>query len=207
MTPHYLRVLRTPLEMTMRLIVTILLMLAGAVQAQSLSNAQLLAFKSAIQADAPSMTCIQQGNLQCVADLFNTSSSVIVWRTVLSRHEILTGTSESGTTFTWAGGAYITRSQGERDAFREMFNSTGNVDPSLPSIKAAFTDIFSGSGGLSNRTHISALSKRTATRFEAVFATGTGTAQSPASLGKYPTGEYVQGAIGFQVVAEALAAQ
>lgn len=207
MTPQYLRALLNHLEMTMRLILTILLMLAGAVQAQSLSNAQLLAFKSAIQADAPSMACIQVGNLQCVADRFNGASAVIVWRTALSRHEILAGKSAEGTTFAWAGGAYITRSQGERDAFREMFNSTGTVDPSLPSIQAAFTDVFSGPGGLSNRTHITALSKRAATKFEAIFSTGTGTTQSPASVGKYTTGEYIQGAIGFQLVAEALAAQ
>jgi hypothetical protein len=105
-----------------------------------------------------------------------------VTKTSLSRHDILTGTSGEGTTFSWAGGAYITRSQGERDAFREMFNSTGTVNPTLASITAAFSDIFSGAGGLGNRTHITAMSKRVATRFERLFATGTGTLISPGTL-------------------------
>jgi hypothetical protein len=106
----------------------------------------------------------------------------IVRRTSVSRHEILTGTSAVGTTFTWTGAAYITRSQGERDAFREIFNSTGAVNPGLPSIVAAFNDIFSGAGGAPNRTHIDAMSKRSATRGEKIFATGVGTDASPATL-------------------------
>jgi len=80
------------------------------------------------------------------------------------------------------GGANITRSQGERDAFREIFNSTGTVNPSLASIKAAFADIFSGTGGAVNRTHITAMSKRKANRLEKIFATGTGTLASPGTL-------------------------
>ena len=102
-----------------------------------------------------------------------------VYRAQLSRHEILTGTSDEGTTFAWTAGAYITRSQGERDAFREMFNSTGNVDPSLPTIQSAFADIFSGMGGAGNRAHIKAMARRACKRIERLFATGAGTKASP----------------------------
>jgi hypothetical protein len=102
-----------------------------------------------------------------------------VYRAQLSRHEILTGTSDEGTTFAWTAGAYITRSQGERDAFREMFNSTGNVDPSLPTIQSAFADIFSGTGGAGNRAHIKAMARRACNRFERIFATGTGSKAAP----------------------------
>lgn len=105
-----------------------------------------------------------------------------VWKTMLPRHDILTATSLEGTTFTWTGGAYITRSQGERDAFREMFNSTGAVNPTVPNIRAAFDDIFSGAAGLVNRTHINAISKRKALLIEKILATGTGTLASPASM-------------------------
>ncbi len=108
-----------------------------------------------------------------------TAPPFYVYRSVLSRHEILTGTSDDGTTFAWTAGAYITRSQGERDAFREMFNSTGSVDPSLPTIVAAFNDIFSGTGGASNRAHITAMSRRRCNRFERIFATGTGSKAAP----------------------------
>lgn len=110
------------------------------------------------------------------------SPDFIVTKTALSRHDILTATSDEATTFAWAGGAYITRSQGERDAFREMFNSTGTVNPTLPSITAAFADIFSGAGGASNRTHVTAMSKRKATVAEKALASGTGTLVSPGTM-------------------------
>lgn len=121
---------------------------------------------------------------QAIANHYNAAASpdYYVKRSLLSRHEILTGTSDDGTTFAWAGSAYITRSQGERDAFREMFNSTGAVNPWLPSILSAFADIFSGAGGAGNRAHITAMSRRVANRLERLFATGAGTKPSPSDL-------------------------
>lgn len=110
------------------------------------------------------------------------SPTYYVKRTSLSRHDILTGTSDDGTTFSWAGGAYITRNQGERDAFREMFNDAGTVDPWLPTILAAFADIFSGTGGAGNRAHIVAMSRRPATRFEKLYASGAGSKAAPSTL-------------------------
>lgn len=124
----------------------------------------------------------------------------IVTKTTLSRHDILTATSLEGTTFAWAGGAYITRAQGERDAFREMFNSTGTVNPTTASIQAAFTDIFSGAGGVGNRAHIVAMGKRKATRAEKALATGTGTLIAPAAL-------TFEGNIGSQEMSNILGAQ
>lgn len=119
-----------------------------------------------------------------IAEAFNVPSNpaFIVSRTSLSRHEILTGTSRANTTFAWAAGAYITRSQGERDAFREMFNDSGTVNPGLASIKSAFADIFSGAGGAGNRAHIDSLSKRVATRAERLYATGVGSEVVPGTL-------------------------
>lgn len=121
---------------------------------------------------------------QGIAEALNALATpdFVVRRTSISRHEILTTTSLEGTTFTWAGGGYITRSQGERDAFREMFNSTGSVDPRQQNIVNAFSDIFSGAGGASNRTHIDAVGKRKATVAEKVLATGTGSFASPAAI-------------------------
>lgn len=124
-------------------------------------------------------------NEQAIANFYNAQAApaYIVEKTLLSRHDILTGTSFTGTLFGWAGALYITRAQGERDAFREMFNTSGTVNPSLPSIKAAFNDIFSGVGGLPNRTHITAMSKRPATVAEKLLATGLGTDVAPSTLG------------------------
>lgn len=154
--------------------------------ASRLTTPQLQTLKEAILAetDAEFVTYRNNGQNGLMADWFNRNASpnYFVKRTTLSRHDILTGTSDDNTTFTWAGAAYISRSQGERDAFREMFNSTGTVNPSLPSIIAAFNDIFSGAGGLVNRTHINAMSRRLATRFEKLFAAGLGTKVSPSVM-------------------------
>lgn len=122
-------------------------------------------------------------NEDFMAIYYNVLTAIQVEKTLLSKHDILTATSQEATTFAWAAGAYITRAAGERDAFREMFNSTGSVNPSLASIKAAFADIFSGVGGAGNRTHITAMSKRLCNRVEALSAVGTGTLISPAVLG------------------------
>ena len=154
--------------------------------AQSLTDPQIATLRTAINAetDAEFVAYRQQGAVGAMADWLNLAASpaYYVKRTALSRHEILTSTSDQGTTFTWAGAAYITRSQGERDAFREMFNSTGTVNPSLPSIVAGFADIFSGAGGLANRTHIANMSRRPATRVEKLFAVGAGTQIGPSTL-------------------------
>lgn len=143
---------------------------------------QLLTLKAALIADTNITDLKTAHDTQGIADYLSEQSTFIVTKTALSRHDILTGTSDEGTTFTWTGGAYITRAPGERDAFREIFNSTGFVNPSLASIKAAFADIFSGAGGATNRTHISAMSKRKANNLEKIFATGTGTLASPGTL-------------------------
>lgn len=149
-----------------------------------LTPAQLATLKTNILANQDTTTLYTDGNLQGLADLYNAAASpaFVVWKRELSRHDILTQTSPTGTVFSWAGGAYITRSQGERDAFREMFNDTGTVNPALPTMQAAFNDIFSGSGGADNRAHILAMSKRAATRLEKLFATGTGSDASPATM-------------------------
>lgn len=168
-----------------------------------LTTAQAATLKTAILAetDPEFVTYRTNGQNNQMAEWFNRPASpdYFVKRTTLSRQEIITGTSDDGTTFSWAGGAYITRSQGERDAFREMFNSTGTVNPSLPSIVAAFNDIFSGAGGAANRAHITAMSRRLATRVEKLFASGAGTNASPSTMA-------VEGAIDDRDISNALSA-
>ena len=148
-----------------------------------MNETQVLALRTALLAEnnAEIVELKAARDTDGIATWYNqsTNPAFYVWRKTLSRHEILTGISDEGTTFAWAAGAYITRSQGERDAFREMFNSTGNVDPSLASIKAAFNDIFSGAGGAGNRAHILAMSRRVVSRGERIFSTGTGTKADP----------------------------
>lgn len=151
---------------------------------------QIPAFRTALLAatDPALQAAVVGRNDTEVARLvnLNTAPAFIVNRTSLTRHELITGTSPTGTTFTWGGatGGYINRSQGERDAFREMFNSTGAVNPGQTNIQTAFNDIFSGAGAgaVANRAHILAFSKRTATVAERMLATGTGSDASPGTL-------------------------
>lgn len=182
----------------MKLILAFALALCSlAAGAQTLTPQQRATLAADIAANPALVALRDSGNLGGLAGHYNAlaSPAFAVERTSLSRHEILTAVSSTGSTFAWAGAGYITRSQGERDAFREMFNSTGSVNPSLPSIKAAFSDIFSGAGGATNRAHIAALAKRQATRFEKLFASGTGSDASPATLGADAGGAVIEGQI------------
>ena len=157
-----------------------------------ITDAQLIVLRNNIQSSVDPAVVAARGNGADIgrddttlAGLYNLPAAPDYYlrRTALSRHDILTATSDDGTTFAWAGAAYITRSQGERDAFREMFNSTGTVNPSLASIAAAFNDIFSGAGGAGNRAHILAMARRKASRVEALFAQGAGTKLAPSLIG------------------------
>jgi hypothetical protein len=70
------------------------------------------------------------------------------------------------------------------------------VNPSIASNRAFFDDVFSGAGGTNTRAALLALWKRLATRGEKLYATGTGSDASPATL-------VVEGAISARDVEEA----
>jgi hypothetical protein len=122
----------------------------------------------------------------CVAAMYNLAASpdFWVWRTSVTKDELVGSVSVDGTTFSWTGTGYITRSQGERDAFNTMFSSAGIVNPSLSNVRQAWTDIFSGATAPApaNRTHLSTVSRRKAIRFERLYATGTGSTASPGTM-------------------------
>lgn len=60
--------------------------------------------------------------------------------------------------------------------------SNGGIDPSKSDRRAAFDDIFSGAGGATTRAALLILWKRLAKWIEKLFATGTGSDASPATL-------------------------
>lgn len=148
-------------------------------------RATLKAFILASPTLGPLATSFDYG---AVADGLNAlvSPAFVVWRSRILKHDVTDKVSPTGTSFVWGGatGGYIARNQGERDCWRELWNSSLSVDPSLPNVRAAFDDIFSGSGAgaQNNKAHIAAHSKRSATLGEKVFAQGTGTDASPATL-------------------------
>lgn len=151
-----------------------------------LTPAQLSALKAAIQAD-PVLNA-QPNNSDgaiAIAEALNLAAApdFWVWRTAVSKTELTNTTGPDGTTFTWVGAGFITRSAGEQAAWRELFNGSNSVNPSLANVRQAFADIFSGTGNAqANRTHLLAVARRKATRAEKLFATGTGSTASPATM-------------------------
>ncbi len=148
-----------------------------------LMPAQLATLKASIAADPVlSLLPINDDTSQQIAEAYNAAASpdFWVWRTSVYKDEFTNGVGPDGTTFTWAGNGFITRSAGEQAAWRELFNGMNPINPSMANVQAAVADIFSGSGNAAaNRTHLLAISRRKSTRFERLFATGTGSTGSP----------------------------
>lgn len=163
-----------------------------------LTPAQLTTLKNAISAD-PVLNAFPTNadGSSAIAAAMNLAASpdFWVWRKSVTKDELVGSTSVDGTAFSWTGAGYITRSQGERDAFNAIFNSAGAVDPSNPSVRQAFADIFSGNTAPApaNRTHLLTVARRKATRIEKLFAVGTGSTASPGVMA-------VEGPLAFQDV-------
>lgn len=140
----------------------------------ALTSAQLATLKAAIDADAE-LAAIPNNpdGAFAIALLLNATAApdYWVWRSKVTQADYVSTTSLDGTTWSWT--TYIQRSQGERDGWREMFADTGAVNPSNANVRAGFADVFSGAGGATQRTHLTSMSRRKATRGEKVFATPT----------------------------------
>ena len=114
------------------------------VPAVNLTGAQLLTLKTNILADSALAAVPRNADgYALIAAAYNVLAvpDWWVWRTRVTRDELVGSTSVDGTTFNWVGAGYITRTQGERDAFGAIFDSTGGVNASLPSVRQAFADI------------------------------------------------------------------
>jgi hypothetical protein len=158
----------------------------------TLSQRQTL--KAWIVANAPNLD--DQG----IANVLNTENSPVfwVWRTQVTKAELTQSVGPDGTTFIWVGNGFIGRSAGEIAAWENIFSAAGTIDPSKTNVRAAFADIFSGAGNAAaNRTHLSAVSRRTASVVEKLLAVGIGSAASPAVMG-------AEGLIAVQEVVDSL---
>ena len=157
------------------LFIAFALLLAGSANA-ALTAAQKVALKTYIQGQGDLNTLYTNGDLSGLAAALNANSSpaFIVWKSAVTVRE--TGKVFDGTE--WAG---MTAANHTRLTDVALWVSMG-YDPSKADIRAMFNDIWSGAGGTNTRANLLALWKRTATRAEAVFATGTGSDASPATL-------------------------
>ncbi len=156
----------------------------------ALTPAQLATLKANIAAD-PVLAAKpnnSDGNAEIAAayDL-PAAPAFWAWRTTVLENEFTRdpalGT-DGATVSNWSWTVYIARTQGERDAWARLFmGGAGGCNPSLANVRQAVTDIFSGAGGATQRTHLLNVARRTTTRAEKLFAAGTGTAASPAVMG------------------------
>ena len=112
----------------------------------------------------------------------NASPDFWAWRTFVADTEVYETTTADATTWSWT--IFIGRSQGERDAWRQMNMRSGGINPSLLNVRNGVADVFSGAGGAAQRTHLLAIGRRVATNAEKLFSTGIGTTVSPATMGR-----------------------
>jgi hypothetical protein len=106
-----------------------------------------------------------------------------VWKTSLSKKEIVETTTADGTTFSYT--VHIGRSQGERDTWFGVVPDPMN--PSLPNLRQGLDDIYSGATqqAAAQRLHWRTCARRPALAGEKLFVDvgqGSGTTASPATL-------------------------
>ena len=143
----------------------------------ALTSAQLQTLKADIAAnsDLNSQPNTSDGNFE-VARLYNLQAgpAFTVWKTSVPIGTV--GQSFNGTELAGLTTANQTRLQSIA-----MYLAAG-VNPSKADVRQFFDDIFSGAGGANTRTALLVIWKRLATRAEKLFATGTGSDASPATL-------------------------
>jgi hypothetical protein len=141
----------------------------------SLTTEQQVILKAAIIADPTANQLYIDGNLSGLADYYNaaTSPAFIVWKTEVPKNEV-------GKTFVASALAAITAGNNDKLANFASWNET--VNPSRADQRQFFDDVFSVAAGASTRAALLVLWKRTASRIEKLFATGTGSDASPASV-------------------------
>lgn len=148
----------------------------------ALSNAQLQTLKAAIAAETDPTFAQYRTNGQTnqMAAFFNEAASPAfkVWRTSVSRADIYNRTSDAGTNWSWT--FYKNQNATEQNAWVQMFMGD-EADFSQANLRAGIGVIFT-SASAANATHALAIGKRSATRVEKLFATGTGTVQAPGTL-------------------------
>lgn len=140
-----------------------------------LTEAQLIALAADIAAD-PILSAYpnnSDGNF-AIAELYNLDATPAwyVWRSNIPIDEVRQA-------IVWT--EYIDRSVGERETFLLMIANHA-LDASEVNVRQGIADIFSGPQAVGTRAALLALGKRTASRAEKLFSSGTGTEDNPATM-------------------------
>lgn len=143
----------------------------------ALTPAQLQTLKTNIAADPIfGPLPLSTGNAIIIANGYNANASpdFTVYKTNVSINDV--GKKMNGAELAGLTTANQTRLQ------TIALYLAGGVNPSLADNRAFFDDIFSGAGGTTTRANLLVLWKRLARRVEKLFATGTGSVASPATM-------------------------
>lgn len=156
-----------------------------------LTTDQKTALKAAVLADATAAAFFNSGDLGGLADYMNAAASpaFTVWKVNVPITQV--GDNLNGTELSGLSSLNHTRLQ------TVVLLGTNGVNPSLADRRAMFDDIFSGAGGATTRTQLLALWKRSASRVEKLFSTGTGSDASPATSNVDKDGAYIQSPIDY----------
>lgn len=109
-----------------------------------------------------------------IARLLNLSSAFIVYKTFVSQKDLTDA-------FIWSEVANLTSLNNTRLQTIGIFAPRG-INPSRADVRTFFGDVFSGAVGVQTTSNLTALWRRPARRGESIFATGTGTSNSPGTL-------------------------
>lgn len=146
-----------------------------------LTPAQLQALKADILANSDlNIQPMNSDGAFEIARRYNLAASpaFYVWRTNVTRSEIYHIVSTEGTSWSWT--TYKNQGATEQNAWVQMFMGD-QADFSKDNLRAGIAALFTGSAQANaQRDHCLAAGKRTATRAEKLFATGTGSQASPA---------------------------
>lgn len=157
-------------------------------QSVALSPAQRTALKADILANTDTLQAYTDGNLEQLAALYNApaSPSFWVWRTSVSRADIYTRQNDlpvaGAQTGFWDWTTYKNQGVAEQNAWTQMFmDDVANF--SLVNVRDGIAKIFTGSAAANaQRDHCLAIGRRLSSRLEKLFAVGTGSTVSPATM-------------------------
>lgn len=156
----------------------------------ALSDSQLDTFKADILAntDPAVVSALAAGADNAIAAWYNQDAvpAFVVWKTRVYKQDLYEMASPVGQVWNWT--FYVGLNPGEQGAWLELFSDPGDgsmeMHPHLPQVRSAWNEIFAGpqTSPANLRAHIESLSKRDATYAEKLFATGTGTTATPATM-------------------------
>ncbi len=152
------------------------LLFASSAAHSALTTQQVATLRADILASEFAAQCVPSGDGPYnIAAAYNLpkSPTFTVWKSNVTIRE--TGQAFNGAE--WAG---MTTANHTRLQTVAQFLMSYN--PSVQGVRDMFNDIWSGAGGVLTRASLLVLWKRNATRHEALFATGTGSDASPATL-------------------------